>query len=58
MTSTLAGHGGAAVGEAGFNALPKDTRTGVADGTLGPVRRRPLISAVNIDHLIKTNSRM
>lgn len=58
MTSILAGHGGAAIGKAEFNALPKDTRTGVADGTLGSVRPRLLIFAVNIDHLIKTNSRM
>lgn len=58
MTSILAGHGGAAIGKAEVNALPKDTRTGVADRTLGSLRPRLLIFAVNIDHLIKTNSGM
>lgn len=58
MTSILAGHGGAAIGKAEVNALPKDTRAGVADRTLGSLRPLLLIFAVNIDHLIKTNSGM
>lgn len=52
MTSLLPEHDRAAIGKAGFNALPKDARTGVADKTLGPVAPRLLILAVNIDHLM------
>lgn len=52
MTSLLPGHDGAAIGKAGFNALPKDVRTGVVGRTLGAAARRLLIFAFNIDHLM------
>lgn len=53
MTSILPAHAAAAIGKAGFNALPKDARTAVADRTLGSAPPRLFISTVNIDHLIK-----